>query len=145
MKLPIVVGACLVVGLAGGTFLGKTPPPAATAAAAAKPEAAKPVPASATEVAVDTPKLAPAPDTTTAAASAAPPAARPPLDTARLATTLSKLAPEDAVPLVERLTDDELEAVLRRMSVNRASALIAALPKDRGQSLSKRLLSPVTR
>ncbi|HEY4321482.1 MAG TPA: hypothetical protein VGM77_09925 [Gemmatimonadales bacterium] len=136
MKLPVVIGGAFVVGLAGGTVMGMRHAPAPAPAPADSLAVAR-APAPAAVLSHDTAAAAAKPDTA-APAAAPPPAAT--LDTARLAATLAKLAPADAVELTTRLTDDELEAVLRHMGVNSASAVIAAMPKTRAQLMSKRLL-----
>lgn len=171
MKIAVVVPVALVLGLGLGTVAGRMLHPAEAPAAAGdsaggehgdslKQEAVpkegeqpaageKPAEAHAAD---STPAPAAAPMTPTPldAAPSAPttaPGAKPAngADVQRMAKIFDRLPAQDAVALVARMSDAELEGVLRAMDVAKAGDLIAALPKERGAALSKRLLTPATK
>lgn len=143
MKPAIPIAAAFVVGLAGGTFVGKghAAPPAVAAPApkgAAAPAAA--------DTAVAAPVDKPAPDSVPAAEQGVVVAdsnpAAPKSDATQLAAVFAKLAPADIVPLVTHISDDDLVPVLRKLPVATTASVLALLPKERSAALSKRLLVP---
>lgn len=169
MKIAVIVPVALVLGLGLGTAAGRMlhPPevPAASSDSAGgehgdslKPEAApkegeqpasgeKPAESHAGDSTSAPPAMTPTP--LDAAPSEAPtaPGAKPAsgADVQRMAKIFDRLPAQDAVALVARMSDAELEGVLRTMDVAKAGDLIAALPKERGAALSKRLLTPAAK
>ena len=169
MKIAVIVPVALVLGLGLGTAAGRMlhPPeaPAASSDSAGgehgdslKPEAApkegeqpasgeKPAESHAGDSTSAPPAMTPTP--LDAAPSEAPtaPGAKPAsgADVQRMAKIFDRLPAQDAVALVARMSDAELEGVLRTMDVAKAGDLIAALPTERGAALSKRLLTPAAK
>ncbi|HQW67460.1 MAG TPA: hypothetical protein PLJ23_10505 [Gemmatimonadales bacterium] len=151
MKIAVVVPVALILGLGLGTGVGMmmhptevpaaegdstghSAPDSTTTAEPPKPSEpahAEPKGDSGATPAVVTPPVA--------APAATPPASA---DAQRMAKIFERLAAQDAGALVADMTDVELEAVLRAMDASKAGDLIAALPKARGATLTKRLLSP---
>lgn len=155
MKIAVVVPVALLLGLGLGTGVGMMMHPSEVPAAendstghAAPDSTTTAEPPKQSEPAHAEPKgdsgATPAVVTPPVAAPAATPPATPPAsaDAQRMAKIFERLAAQDAGALVADMTDVELEAVLRAMDASKAGDLIAALPKARGATLTKRLLSP---
>jgi hypothetical protein len=151
MKIAVAVPAGLVVGLVLGTLGGKMlhppAPPAAEASADSGGTVETPPPAEAAVVDTGSPGAPPeaaavTPTMTPTPIDAAPTPAPGAAEVQRLAKILDRLAAADALALVTGWSDQELEAVLRVMDVTKAADLVAALPKARAATMSKRLLSP---
>lgn len=151
MKIAVVVPVALILGLGLGTGVGMMMHPSEVPAAesdstghtapdstttAEPPKQSEPAHAEPKGDSGATPAVVTPP--------AAAPAATPPAsaDAQRMAKIFERLAAQDAGALVADMTDVELEAVLRAMDASKAGDLIAALPKARGATLTKRLLSP---
>ena len=170
MKQTLVLGLfAFVIAMAGSTwFVTKVSPPpepvlagsgpvapavkapkaAKAAAPAAKPPAQPPA----------EPKVA-APDSGTgtpggaAAKAPAPPAkvpGRSALDAEAMtrATSVAKvlvqMKPKEAVTIMAKLTDDEVERIFRQLNAKQLAALLAVLPGERAAVMSRRLLEPRT-
>lgn len=166
MKIAVIVPVALVLGLGLGTAAGRMlhPPeaPAASADSAGgehgdslKKESAPKEgeqPAGGEKPAEPHADSATTPMTPTPL-DAAPSTATPPstakaasgADVQRMAKIFDRLPAQDAASLVVRMSDAELEGVLRSMDVAKAGDLIGALPKERGATLSKRLLAPAAK
>lgn len=70
----------------------------------------------------------------TAAAGATPPRSWQPL-----AKIFANMKPDEAVEVLQLLSDDEVEAVLRVTNVRTAAALLSKLPPERAAALGRRL------
>ena len=57
---------------------------------------------------------------------------------------LAAMKPKAAADIVARLTDDEVERIVRQLNPKQVAALLAALPEERAALLSRRLLEPKT-
>jgi|CXWL01.1.fsa_nt_gi hypothetical protein len=166
MKIVVIVPVALLLGLGLGTGAGRMlhpPEPAAAASDSAggehpdslTPEAA-PVEAGKAPEAEPQPVAHAAESTVTPmtpvpldAGGTPPPSASPvgakSADVERMAKIFNRLGAQDAAALVGQMSDSELEGILRTMDVAKAGDLIAALPKARGATLSKRLLTPAAK
>jgi hypothetical protein len=166
MKLVLAGAIAFVVGLgvATGVVVWRTPPrPAAadsahadsTGVAEEEPVTASPVASAPAVVPVGPPQPAAAPDSAARAAGAAPsPAATEadaPLPPARgterdvavykrVGQILVAMKPASAAAIMARLSDDQLEGVIRTLGVRQAAAMLAQLPADRAAAMSRRLI-----
>ncbi len=104
------------------------------APAAAAPHAAvAPVPAPAVAPVSPAPAPTPAPRQ---------PAVRDVSGYKQLAKIVANMKPADAVAVMSRFTDDEVEGILRQVNVRQAAQLMSAMPKERAAELGRRLLAP---
>lgn len=166
MKVAVVVPVALLLGLGLGTAAGRmlNPPPAAAAtgdstgadhgdsstvkapaAEGAKPaEGEQPTEGHATDSAP--PTMTPKPlDAATVPPTPASGQAAPSADVQRMAKIFNRLGAQDAAALVAQMSDTELEGILRAMDIAKAGDVIAALPKERGAAISKRMITPAAK
>jgi flagellar motility protein MotE (MotC chaperone) len=61
-----------------------------------------------------------------------------------VAKILAAMKPKAAAVIVARLTDDEIERIVRQLNAKQVAALLAVLPEERAALLSRRLLGPST-
>jgi len=144
-----------LAAVAGGSWFGAylAPPRSAsvpapsgdTGAVKAKP---KPVAAPAPTVAQSAPAVAPTSDTGRVdSAKKGSPVAVAPADSAKaaaraksVAKIIANMKPKSAVEVFAKLSDDEVEAIVRQLNAKQTASLLAVLPKDRAALLSRRLL-----
>jgi hypothetical protein len=150
-----------LAAVAGGSWFGAylaPPRPASvpapsgdTGAVKAKP---KPVAAPAPTVAQSAPAVAQTSDTgrVDSAKKGSPvPVAQAatvaPADSARaaaraksVAKIIANMKPKSAVEVFAKLSDDEVETIVRQLNAKQTASLLAVLPKDRAALLSRRLL-----
>lgn len=137
MKVPVVAGGALVVGLAIGTMLGMHGGPA--------PVAAAPPPPPVLPAPLATPATA-APRRDSGAASAPKDTTAPSrpdsthADTVALSAQFDTLAPKAAADASTHLTDAQVTSILRHLSVAKAAAIIGLLPRARAHDVSTALL-----
>ena len=165
MKQTLVLGLfAFVVAMASSTwFVTKVSPPpepvlagnGPVAPAVKAPKAAKAAPAAKPPA---QPKVAAADSGTGtpggAAAKAPAPAAKVPdrsaLDAEAMtraksvAKILVQMKPKEAVTIMAKLTDDEVERIFRQLNAKQLAALLAVLPGERAAVMSRRLLEPRT-
>lgn len=80
-----------------------------------------------------------------------PPVSPPNADTAgdgsrakAVSKILAAMKPKAAADIAARLTDEEVERIVRQLNPKQVAALLAALPEERAALLSRRLLEPKT-
>jgi hypothetical protein len=59
---------------------------------------------------------------------------------AEVAKLLSSMKPVGAAAILERLSDDQVEGILRSLGVRQASTLLATMPPERAAEMSRRLM-----
>lgn len=156
MKQLVIVGvASFAAGVGGGAWLGIRSPvthmPATLADSVAVADSAAPAdpsPASipergpaaggreASSPAPAAPNTSPASLTAAEATTEAGAAA----DARLVAKVLGAMKPRDAADILARLTDAEVERILRQLGTRQMAPMLAALPDDRAAALSRRLL-----
>lgn len=57
---------------------------------------------------------------------------------------VAAMKPKEAIGIMERLTDDEVERIVRQLNPKQMAALFAAMPTERAALLGRRLLQPST-
>jgi hypothetical protein len=57
---------------------------------------------------------------------------------------VAAMKPKEAIGIMERLTDDEVERIVRQLNPKQMAALLAAMPTERAALLGRRLLQPST-
>ena len=127
-----------------GAFLS---PPRAAAVAATAPAAAAAVP---TQLAKAIEPATADPDTGgVVKKSVEPPRALPVPGGAILAEraravgkVVAAMKPKDAIGILEKMTDDEVERIVRQLNAKQMANLLAAMPPDRAAALGRRLLQP---
>jgi hypothetical protein len=60
-----------------------------------------------------------------------------------VAKILASMKPKEAASIIAKLTDDEVELIVRQLNPKQVAALWAVVPEDRAAGLSRRLLQPV--
>lgn len=149
MKVAVIGGIGLAVGLAAGTGIGMRS--GGTAAVgdsmAVHPDSAMSHSDSAQVAAADsvsTPVHAGVDTSHADAPVPLPSAPMAPADSTlsgrQLASILGKLTGAEAAPLLSRFSDDELLAALKLLGVSRSSDFVSHLPSARGARISRRLL-----
>ena len=166
MKQTLVLGLfAFVIAMASSTwFVTKVSPPPEPVLAGSKPVAPAVKAPKAAKAAAPAakapaqPKVA-APDSGTgtpggAAAKAPAPPAKVPDRSAleaeamtrakSVAKVLVQMKPKEAVTIMAKLTDDEVERIFRQLNAKQLAALLAVLPGERAAVMSRRLLEPRT-
>ena len=147
MKLVVVGAIAFAVGVAGGTVMSPARAPLPVDSTAAEshdaPEHAEsetapvPSPTASEEHAVEDPSHAPAAD---AAMPAEPASTDAAAEAAAMAKRIGELPPGEAGPMLARLEESEALAVLKRLSITKASEVLDAMPREQGARLSRLLL-----
>ncbi len=144
MRIMVIGLVAFLVGVGGGTFLAKAPEVAEeavpeTAATTTSPGVSTP-PSDADGGAAlhaamgssDGEDVAPVAITDDSAG----------VSVARLVALFGRLPAADIPTLMGLMTDQQVEQVLRAMSIDRAAAVLQAMPSERGAYFSRRLLLP---
>jgi MgtE intracellular N domain len=69
-------------------------------------------------------------------------AVKPALDYKRLARILANMKAADQIKLLQHLSDDDVEGLLRQMGARQAADVLGSLPVDRAAALGRRLMEP---
>ncbi|MFN0181403.1 MAG: magnesium transporter MgtE N-terminal domain-containing protein [Gemmatimonadales bacterium] len=59
-----------------------------------------------------------------------------------VAKVVAAMKPKEAIGILERLTDDEVERIVRQLNPKQMAALLGAMPTERAALLGRRLLQP---
>lgn len=59
-----------------------------------------------------------------------------------VAKILITMKPKAAAEIIAKLTDDEVETIVRQLNAKQVAALLGSLPQERAAMLSRRLLTP---
>ncbi|MBX3147641.1 MAG: hypothetical protein KF785_12825 [Gemmatimonadales bacterium] len=59
-----------------------------------------------------------------------------------VAKILITMKPKAAAEIIEKLTDDEVETIVRQLNAKQVATLLGSLPHERAAMLSRRLLTP---
>ncbi len=83
--------------------------------------------------------------TDSAPAAAVPAAVKPAVDprgAREVAKILITMKPKAAAEIIAKLTDDEVENIVRQLNAKQVATLLGSLPQERAALLSRRLLTP---
>ena len=118
--------------------------PSAASSEASKPSAAPSQTSPKTESGTPAqPGQARAVEDTVAPASLSP--AKDPKAAKDLGKILVSMKPVQAAKILEKLTDDDIEAIIRQLNPKQVAPLFVALPSERAVSMSRRLLLHATK
>lgn len=153
MKQTIILAlVALVASVGGGAWFGAfLAPPRVEAVKSAPQTASKPAGAAKGAATPARADVARAPDSA-AAVDTTPVTAKPTVDAGRVAAKAARakavgrilvgMKTTEAAGILGKMSDHEVEAIVRQLNPKQVAGLLAVLPDDRAAALSRRLLEP---